>query len=291
MNEQTFIGNIGQQPQLVHSERTGNAVLRLSRALNNRYPDRETGQWRDAKPVSDIVRRPATTSDTRRHHVYTSSTSPPRYAATACPGPARQEGTARTAQRGRPTMQWRFELRVQLHHQPTNDRLSHLMKTAARDDWDITRDPIGLRLVTYGPAHRPATALQLLWAHATDWLSSQDLTGHVVDGRVMTETEHEAQALRPDTPALLAATDVAVILGVTRQRVHQLAGRPGSLPRTRGWAPARSGPGQRSRRSTSTGHAHPDARHAPRDEPTRRAAAVTCHVTAAVRPRREALVR
>lgn len=36
----------------------------------------------------------------------------------------------------------------------------------------------------------------------------------------------ERRALRPDTPELLAATDVAELLGVSRQRVHQLSERP-----------------------------------------------------------------
>lgn len=123
-------------------------------------------------------------------------------------------------------MDWRFELRVQLHQTPTDAQLSQLMESAARDNWDVTRDPIGLALVTYGPSPRPAETLRDLWAQAVEWLSWQDLRGDVVDGRVMTEAEHEAEALRADTPELLAATDVAELLGVSRQRVHQLAERP-----------------------------------------------------------------
>lgn len=47
----------------------------------------------------------------------------------------------------------------------------------------------------------------------------------LVDLRVCTPEVYEADALRPDTPELLAATDVAEVLGVSRQRVHQLAER------------------------------------------------------------------
>lgn len=45
----------------------------------------------------------------------------------------------------------------------------------------------------------------------------------IVDLRVCAPDIAEADALRPDTPELLAATDVAGLLGVSRQRVHQLA--------------------------------------------------------------------
>lgn len=43
-------------------------------------------------------------------------------------------------------------------------------------------------------------------------------------GAAATSPEVAAErATRPDTPELLAATDVALLLGVSRQRVHQLA--------------------------------------------------------------------
>ena len=44
----------------------------------------------------------------------------------------------------------------------------------------------------------------------------------LVDLRVCTPEIYEAESERPDTPELLAATDVAELLGVSRQRVHQL---------------------------------------------------------------------
>jgi predicted DNA-binding transcriptional regulator AlpA len=44
----------------------------------------------------------------------------------------------------------------------------------------------------------------------------------LVDLRVCTPDVYAADALRPDTPQLLAATDVAELLGISRQRVHQL---------------------------------------------------------------------
>jgi predicted DNA-binding transcriptional regulator AlpA len=44
----------------------------------------------------------------------------------------------------------------------------------------------------------------------------------MVDSRVVSPEVYEAEALRSDTPELLAATDVAALLGISRQRVHQL---------------------------------------------------------------------
>lgn len=40
--------------------------------------------------------------------------------------------------------------------------------------------------------------------------------------RVSTPNVYEAEAVRPDTPELMAAADVAALLRISRQRVHQL---------------------------------------------------------------------
>lgn len=52
----------------------------------------------------------------------------------------------------------------------------------------------------------------------------------LVDLRVCTPDVYAADVLRPDTPRLLAATDVAEVLGVSRQRVHQLHGEHPQFP-------------------------------------------------------------
>jgi hypothetical protein len=70
-----------------------------------------------------------------------------------------------------------------------------------------------------GAAHFPAKVAQI----------AQEIAGYgmnepawLVDVRMCTPDVYEAEALRPDTPELMAATDVAEYLGVARQRVHQL---------------------------------------------------------------------
>lgn len=62
------------------------------------------------------------------------------------------------------------------------------------------------------------TATELLHA-----ILGEVATGQVVDLRVCTLERFEADALRADFPPLASASDAAEILGVSRQRVHQLA--------------------------------------------------------------------
>lgn len=54
----------------------------------------------------------------------------------------------------------------------------------------------------------------------TGWGNS---TGTLVSVSAQTEADYEAAAASPGIPAIVGAADVAQILGVSRQRVHQLA--------------------------------------------------------------------
>lgn len=49
-----------------------------------------------------------------------------------------------------------------------------------------------------------------------------DLSGTIVELRVLPVEQYEQEAMRADFPPLASATDAAEILGVSRQRVHQL---------------------------------------------------------------------
>ncbi|MDN5917786.1 MAG: helix-turn-helix domain-containing protein [Pseudonocardia sp.] len=62
----------------------------------------------------------------------------------------------------------------------------------------------------------------MLWTDAASWLAAQGRTGHVAAARITSEALAEEEALRPDAPELLSTPDVAELLGVSRQRVHQL---------------------------------------------------------------------
>lgn len=65
-------------------------------------------------------------------------------------------------------------------------------------------------------------------AHQVDGHEPAMLT--LVDLRVCEPDIAEGDAFRPDTPELLASTDVAEVLGVSRQRVHQLAAEHPQFP-------------------------------------------------------------
>lgn len=49
--DQIYIGNIGKQPTFEFNERTGRARLQFSLAINKRYQDRESGEWRDGRTL------------------------------------------------------------------------------------------------------------------------------------------------------------------------------------------------------------------------------------------------
>ena len=51
MSDQTYIGNIGKQPTFEFHEHTGRARLQFSLAINKRYQDRESGEWRDGRTL------------------------------------------------------------------------------------------------------------------------------------------------------------------------------------------------------------------------------------------------
>lgn len=114
--------------------------------------------------------------------------------------------------------QWRLELRVEITPEPSEQMIDQLVFAGL----DIARDPVGIALITYVDGPVDPFELPRLWVDVERRLANDGLDGRVVSGRAMTEDLHEAEALRPDTPELLAATDVAELLGVSRQRVHQL---------------------------------------------------------------------
>ncbi|MCF7547324.1 single-stranded DNA-binding protein [Pseudonocardia sp. WMMC193] len=56
MNENTFHGTVGREIRINHSQRTGNAVVNFSIAINSRRRDQASGQWVDRPTVwKDVV--------------------------------------------------------------------------------------------------------------------------------------------------------------------------------------------------------------------------------------------
>ncbi|MGH3843044.1 MAG: hypothetical protein ACRDS0_16595 [Pseudonocardiaceae bacterium] len=77
--------------------------------------------------------------------------------------------------------------------------------------------------LTIGLDERDTTAAARTAARFVHAVLGKAATGQVIDFRVCTPEQFETEALRPDFPPLASAADAAEILGVSRQRVHQLA--------------------------------------------------------------------
>lgn len=133
--------------------------------------------------------------------------------------------------------EWRVEVRVQLTAQVGDRQLDELMSSAATGDFgdardvDVARDPIGLVLFGHvlGP-DSPADELVRFWRRAQKWLDAGGVDGSVAEGRVCTDELFADEALRPDTAELVGPGEVAELLGVSRQRVHQLSAQHPDFP-------------------------------------------------------------
>jgi hypothetical protein len=106
--------------------------------------------------------------------------------------------------------------------EPTLIRLAHY---AGR--WDGTvgaRGDVGpgFMLIVDVTATDPIAAGADVVHRASELANEANLGIRIVQVDVKTPELAELDALRPDTPELLAASDVAELLGVSRQRVHQL---------------------------------------------------------------------
>lgn len=90
----------------------------------------------------------------------------------------------------------------------------------------------GVRVSLYEPGDE-----NLLWmlphriTDVAEWLDKHQVrpTG-LLGARMLTEEDLEAEAMTPSIPELLAASDVAEALGVSRQRVHQLHAEHSRFP-------------------------------------------------------------
>lgn len=117
--------------------------------------------------------------------------------------------------------EWTVHLVLATHEDITDADLDELADRADGYEATVARraDGVGVAIIIDVARHDPLEAA--LWAR--DW--AERLVGdgtELVDLRVCTPDVYAAEAFRPDIPELLAATDVAEVLGVSRQRVHQL---------------------------------------------------------------------
>ena len=117
---------------------------------------------------------------------------------------------------------WTVRVVLALADEVTDAELDDLADLADARDATLVRRAGGAGIViTVDVEHRDPLAAA---SDATTWgVQLSGGRGEVVDVRVCAPEIYESEVLRPDTPELMAASDVAELLGVSRQRVHQLA--------------------------------------------------------------------
>jgi hypothetical protein len=118
--------------------------------------------------------------------------------------------------------EWLVSVSVDTGAELDEQALMKLADAAERRDASVSNRAAGpgFTVTVDVKATDPLTAAQDVMQLIRDELG---VAASVVDLRITTPEQFEAEALRPDFPELASAADAAEILGVSRQRVHQLA--------------------------------------------------------------------
>lgn len=128
---------------------------------------------------------------------------------------------------GDETQRWVVEVTLATKHALTEQLLDAMADRADKHDMTVAARAHEPGVVFTAEVGGSEVALVSVWAFDI----AEDATAYeLADLRVSSPAVREAEAFRPDTPELLAATDVAELLGVTRQRVHQLHKARGDFP-------------------------------------------------------------
>jgi predicted DNA-binding transcriptional regulator AlpA len=100
-------------------------------------------------------------------------------------------------------------------------------------DWSVAADPDGtISATSYLDDDESLTsAVPVVIEVADRTMADVGLTAHMVNMQIMTEEYREELAQAPQLPELVAATDIAKLLGVSRQRVNQLQHDHPDFPR------------------------------------------------------------
>lgn len=119
---------------------------------------------------------------------------------------------------------WVVELTFATIDTLNSDLLIRLDEDGEQHDRYVSRRPggTGIIVAAYDTGDNPVDLAQHAAEQATKWLANHGVHGDIVDMRVVTEQQRNAEAEAYTMPALVSATGAGEILGVTRQRVHQL---------------------------------------------------------------------
>ena len=119
---------------------------------------------------------------------------------------------------------WVVELTFATREPLHTDTLLALDENGDPHDWYVSRRAGGSGIVVsaYETADDPTALSQWTAERAGKWLADHDVHGDLIEARVVTEEQRDAEAEAPTMPALVSASGAAEILDITRQRVHQL---------------------------------------------------------------------
>ncbi|HEY3749858.1 MAG TPA: hypothetical protein VGL80_11690 [Pseudonocardiaceae bacterium] len=121
------------------------------------------------------------------------------------------------------TTEWAISVEFDTESALTASQLDALSDLGDLENVTVARRGGGGCTLLDTRAGDPLQAAEELVQLGAKWAAEIDVRAYMVGVRVMTSEQAEADALAPSVPALASAADAADLLGVSRQRVHQLS--------------------------------------------------------------------
>ena len=125
---------------------------------------------------------------------------------------------------------WVADLEFVTEHAPADAALQEMAGEGERWEWSVSAlgPRPGTRVLVYldesaGRQTAPVDAIRPIVEDVAGWVDKHLPDAALASVRMVTEQQLELEALTPAIPELVAASDIAELLGITRQRVWQLA--------------------------------------------------------------------
>lgn len=120
--------------------------------------------------------------------------------------------------------EWAISVEFTTEEPLTPDQLDHLSDFGDQEEVTVARRAGGgFLLLETCPADDPLRAVDDLVHVGLKWAMESKVRASLAGASVRTSRQAEIAALVPSIPPLASAADAAEILGVSRQRVHQLS--------------------------------------------------------------------
>jgi hypothetical protein len=129
--------------------------------------------------------------------------------------------------------EWRVEVIWQTPEPVDDDALRELAEAADTEhEWFVSAwpDGDGVEVASYVEATSAVAAAEEFTTLLQKWMAGPWAAGSVASTRAMTEDVFERESTKPNLPKLAGAADAAEMLGVSRQRIHQLAQKHPRFP-------------------------------------------------------------